>query len=134
MPDDARHRHERVTARAIEVVVMGADQLEAGASVLDLQLAGDAAGSELLGGAKHRGKIGHPAVPGEPLMQLLERPGMAFSAAHQADHRGGNLCFARHGANFNRPASVNASYLRKLFAEYNARRPPQQFRLPCYWR
>ena len=65
VPDDARHRHERVAAGAIEVVVVGADQFEAGPSVLDLHLAGDAAGRELLGGAKHGGKVGHPAAPGE---------------------------------------------------------------------
>ena len=95
-PDQARHRHELAAIRAVQMVVVRAAQFEPGASVIEQQLANDAAGGQLLGGSEYRGEIARMTALDESRMQLVERPGMPFAAGHQADHRGGDSGFAGH--------------------------------------
>src|SRR5439155_22489078 len=80
--DDARDRHELMAARAIEVVVVRANQLETGPPVVEQNLAYEAIGGKLLGGAKHGREVGHPPAPAYLRMQLFERPGVALAVTH----------------------------------------------------
>ena len=96
--DLARHRHEVVTARAVEVIVMCANQLEPRAPVIERDLACGPIGGELLRSAEHRGEICRMALPRECDVQLLKRPGMALALRHEGDHRCRDAGFAGHGA------------------------------------
>jgi hypothetical protein len=95
--EDARHRDDLMAACAKKMVVMAADQLKAGAPVIEQKLSRNAAGRELLGRAEHRGKVGYEASLGEPCVQLFQGPGMALALPHKAYHRGRYACFSGHG-------------------------------------
>src|SRR5262249_59445514 len=96
MLDEARDRHELMAARAVEVIVMRADQLEPRAPVIERDLARVAVRREFFGGAEDRGEIRRMALPPERGMQLLQRPGVPLALRHEDDHRCRDAGFAGH--------------------------------------
>lgn len=99
MPEDARDRQDSVASSAIEMIVMLAHELEAGASICQHELAHDRSGSKLLRSAEHRGEIDRVAAPREPGMELFERPGVTPALTHEAQHRGRDARLACHREN-----------------------------------
>src|SRR5438270_13143256 len=81
--DEARDWHQFVAARAVEMIVMRPDQLEAGAPIFKRNFPDEAVGGELLGGAEYRREIGRLAAPAECGVQFFEGPGVMLAIAHQ---------------------------------------------------
>jgi hypothetical protein len=96
--DHARHGDEGTAACAMQVVVVCADQLEAGKSIIEHQLAHDAFCYELFGGPEHRGEICRRSVPREASLKLFKSPGVALTPFHHSYDRGGNSRFSCHVA------------------------------------
>ena len=94
-PDRARHRNQLTASRAVKVVVMGIDQLEPSAPIVEDQLTNDAPTGELLGGAKDRRKIRRNTSLGESAVEILKRPRVAIVLAHHVEDRNGDARFAR---------------------------------------
>ena len=94
--DHAGHGDEIVAARAMQMVMMSADRLEPGASIVKNQLADGAVGNELLSGTENRGKIRRRSVARQIRLKFFERPGVAFTPRHQLYKRRRNQRFPSH--------------------------------------
>jgi hypothetical protein len=95
-PDRARHRNQLTASRAVKVVMMGIDQFEPGAPIVEDQLANDVPTGKLLGGAKDRGKIRRNMSLGESAVEIFKRPRVVIAPAHNVEDRKGDDGFARH--------------------------------------